>query len=65
VLDSVLSRAVECAHHAPPWSVLPVAPVLLVAITLPGLTTQEKRGSPEEHLPSNVTQLMAFGERAS
>ena len=26
---------------------------------------QEKTGSPEDHLPSNITQLTAFGERAS
>ena len=26
---------------------------------------QDKRGSPEEHLPPNITQLTAFGERAS
>ena len=26
---------------------------------------QQKTGSPEDHLPSNITQLTAFGERAS
>jgi Tol biopolymer transport system component len=27
--------------------------------------TQQKTGNPEEHLPPNITQLTAFGERAS
>jgi Tol biopolymer transport system component len=41
--------------------VLPIA--LLSALAL--VTAQRKAGSPEENLPSNVTQLTAFGERAS
>ena len=43
-------------------------PVLLLALVtaLTPLAQQEKKaGNPEDHLPSNITQLTAFGERAS
>ena len=40
--------------------------LLLFATALTPLVRQEKKtGNPEEHLPSNITQLSAFGERAS
>lgn len=38
-----------------------VASVAVVA----GSTAQNKTGSPEDHLPGDITQLTAFGERAS
>jgi hypothetical protein len=44
------------------------APALLItlAATIAAVVSQgQKSGSPEDHLPSNVTQLTAFGERAS
>jgi dipeptidyl aminopeptidase/acylaminoacyl peptidase len=41
--------------------------VVLIALfsALALVSAQRKAGSPEENLPSNVTQLTAFGERAS
>ena len=40
--------------------------LLLVALALPALDAQTpKTGGPEDHLPPNITQLTAFGERAS
>ena len=37
-----------------------------MALAVVALTAQQqKTGSPEDHLPSNITQLTAFGERAS
>jgi Tol biopolymer transport system component len=44
------------------------AAAMLVAVsTAIGVVAarQQKSGSPEDHLPSNITQLTAFGERAS
>ena len=38
--------------------------MLLAAVT-PRAQDSSKRGNPEEHLPSHITQLTAFGERAS
>jgi Tol biopolymer transport system component len=38
----------------------------VLTVTVVALAAQDKKsGSPEDHLPSNITQLMAFGERAS
>ena len=37
---------------------------LAAAVALPG-AQGTKKGNPEEHLPPHVTQLTAFGERAS
>ena len=42
---------------------LPLAVASLVLAAAP--TAQDKSGSPEDHLPANITQLTAFGERAS
>jgi hypothetical protein len=40
--------------------------LLVFATALTPLVQQEKKtGNPEEHLPFNITQLTAFGERAS
>ena len=41
-----------------------VACVAAASVALP-LAQGTKRGNPEEHLPSHITQLTAFGERAS
>jgi Tol biopolymer transport system component len=38
----------------------------VLTVTVVALAAQDKKsGSPEDHLPSNITQLTAFGERAS
>src|SRR4029453_15233512 len=40
--------------------------VVILAVAGSALATQgQKTGSPEDHLPSDITQLTAFGERAS
>ena len=44
-------------------TVLVFAAIALAVVTLKA--RQQKTGSPEDHLPSNITQLTAFGERAS
>ena len=44
-------------------TVLVFAAMALAVVALKA--RQQKTGSPEEHLPSNITQLTAFGERAS
>lgn len=44
-------------------TVLVFAAVALAVVALKA--RQQKTGSPEDHLPSNITQLTAFGERAS
>jgi Tol biopolymer transport system component len=41
------------------------AGLLLFALTATTTGQGQKSGSPEEHLPPNITQLTAFGERAS
>ncbi len=44
-------------------TVLVFAAMALAVVALKA--RQQKTGSPEDHLPSNITQLTAFGERAS
>jgi len=44
-------------------TVLVFAAMALAVVAL--RARQQKTGSPEDHLPSNITQLTAFGERAS
>ena len=41
------------------------AGLLLFALTVTTAGQGQKTGSPEEHLPPNITRLTAFGERAS
>jgi len=45
----------------------PIHLAVLAAVTTSALTLAQgtKRGNPEEHLPANIRQLTAFGERAS
>src|SRR5919107_1197256 len=41
------------------------APFLFACMAAGAATQGTRTGNPEEHLPPNVTQLTAFGERAS
>ena len=44
----------------------PIVKLVAAAVAVGTLSAQgTKSGSPEDHLPSNITQLTAFGERAS
>jgi dipeptidyl aminopeptidase/acylaminoacyl peptidase len=42
-----------------------LAPLVAVLAAAVVLTAQDKSGSPEDHLPSSITRLTGFGERAS
>jgi hypothetical protein len=46
-------------------SILPFAVAAFAAAVALPLAQGTKKGNPEEHLPSHITQLTAFGERAS